>query len=292
MSAERISIKGLTTANLVILGLLAITLSIVIGIFFRDAAFESQTNTVSRIVEVAGSEVIKQLDALAVDLGTSTQRPNDFRKALQTIDSQEGRQELVLALNDQFHQRFVTSGQLSLIKLRVYDNDLKFLIESSEGAANVPSQMPAALYDQAKNRSGAERFKSLGVLWAGEHHGYYSVLVPIGGLKLLGYLEVITSPAFNLKHVGEMLKTPTKVTNIDGKISFQDESWQSSSDGVTLPISHTFRAENGDAIVTVEVLENVAAFTSKFRGLLLFSGLTFAGLIGAGLLFSLWMMSG
>ena len=91
MFVEKISIKGLTTSILLILGLSAIALSIVVGLFFRDAAFESQTNTVSRIIEVAGNEVIKQLDALAVDLGTSTQRPNEFRKAFKSIEDAESR---------------------------------------------------------------------------------------------------------------------------------------------------------------------------------------------------------
>ncbi|WP_455212648.1 methyl-accepting chemotaxis protein [Kaarinaea lacus] len=292
MLVEKISIKGLTTTILAILGLSAISLSIVVGIFFRDAAFESQTNTVSRIIEVAGLEVIKGLDSLAVDLGTTTQRPKEFRKAVKNISDPASKQFLVTSLNDQFHQRFVTSGKLQLVKLRVYDKELNLLASSSEGASNLPNQLPAELYELAKNRSGADRLKSLGALWATEQRGYYSSLVPVGGLSVIGYLEIVSSPAFNLREVGGMLKAPITVTHINGDTDFQDESWQSSLDSSTLPVSYTFNAANGKPIVKVEVLENVEEFTGKFRSLLWFSSATFAGLIGAGLLFSLWMMGG
>jgi len=292
MLVEKISIKGLTTTILAILGLSAIALSIVVGLFFRDAAFESQTKTVSRIIEVAGQEVIKSLDTLAVDLGTTTQRPKEFRKAVKNIDDAESKQLVINTLNDQFHQRFVTSGKLQLEKLRVYDKELSLLASSSEGADGLPEQLPQVLYEQAKDRTGADRLKSLGALWATGQRGYYSVLVPVGGLSVIGYMEVVTSPAFSMRDVGSMLKAPITVTHINGETDFQDESWQSSLDGTMLPVSFTFNATSGDPIVKVEVLENVAEFTGKFRNLLWFSGATFAGLIGAGLLFSLWMMSG
>lgn len=292
MLVEKISIKALTTAILTILGLSAIVLSIVVGNFFRDAALESQTNTVSRIIEVAGFEVVKQLDNLAVDLGTTTQRPSEFRKAVKNINDPESKQAIVDSLNDQFHQRFVTSGKLQLVKLRLYDKEFKLLATSSEGAANLPNQLPEVLYEQAKDRTGADRLKSIGALWATEQRGYHSVIVPVGGLSVIGYLEVVTSPAFNLREVGAMLKAPITVTHINGDTDFQDESWQSSMDGTMLPVSYTINAANGEPIVKVEALENITEFTDKFRSLLLFGSATFAVLIGAGLLFSLWMMGG
>ena len=292
MAVEKISIKGLTTTILAVLGLSAIALSIAVGIFFRDAAFESQTNTVSRVIEVAGSEVVKQLDNLAVELGTTTQRPKEFRKAFKNISDPESKQLVVTALNDQFHQRFVTSGKLQLVKLRVYDKDFNLLGASSEGVSGLPKQLTEVLYEQAKGRTGADRLKSLGALWATEQHGYYSVIVPVGGLSVIGYLEVVTSPAFNLRQVGGMLNAPITVRHANGDVDFQDDSWQSSLNGSMLPVSYTFNAANGDAIVKVEVLENVEEFTHKFRSLLWFSTATFAVLIGTGLLFSLWMMGG
>ncbi|MCG6969626.1 MAG: methyl-accepting chemotaxis protein [Gammaproteobacteria bacterium] len=292
MFVEKISIKGLTTAILAILGLSAIALSIVVGNFFREAAFESQTNTVSRIIEVAGLEVIKQLESRAVDLGTTTQRPKEFRKAVKSIENPESKELIVKTLNDQFHQRFVTSNKLQLMKLRVYDKDFNFLAASSEGVSNLPGTLTGVLYEQARVRTGADRLKSLGALWSNEQRGYYSVIVPIGGLSVIGYLEVVASPAFNLREVGAMLKAPITVTHINGDTDFQDESWQSSLDGTMLPVSFTFNAANDDPIVKVEVLENVEEFTGKFRSLLWFSSITFAGLIGMGLLFSLWMMRG
>jgi methyl-accepting chemotaxis protein len=178
------------------------------------------------------------------------------------------------------------------MKLRVYDKDFNFLAASSEGVSNLPGTLTGVLYEQARVRTGADRLKSLGALWSNEQRGYYSVIVPIGGLSVIGYLEVVASPAFNLREVGAMLKAPITVTHINGDTDFQDESWQSSLDGTMLPVSFTFNAANDDPIVKVEVLENVEEFTGKFRSLLWFSSITFAGLIGMGLLFSLWMMRG
>ena len=77
MSFNRLSIKSLTNSTLLILGIAAIILSIVTGSLFRQAAFDSQTNTLSRIIEVAAHESILQLEQIATDLGASTQKPKD-----------------------------------------------------------------------------------------------------------------------------------------------------------------------------------------------------------------------
>lgn len=287
---EKISIKELTTTILAVLGLSAIGLSIMVGILFRDAAFESQSHTMARIIEVAGQEVINRLDTLAVELGATTQRPKDFRKAVKNITDPTSKEFLVNSLNDQFSQRIVAIGKLQLVKLRLYDKAFNLISSSSEGASNLPRQLPDALYEQAKGRTGADRLKSLGALWATTQRGYYSVLVPVGGLRVIGYLEVVVSPAFSMREVGDMLKAPITVTHINGDTDFQDESWQSSQDGSMLSVSHTFNAANGNPVVKVEVLENVEEFTAKFHSLLWFSSATIAGLMAAGLLFSLWMM--
>ncbi len=290
MFIQRISIKGLTTSSLLAVGVFSILLSVFTGNLFRNEALESQKGTISRIIDVAGQEVIRSLHDLSVDLGASTEKPDEFRAAFKAIDEAENRKTIVEALDDQFSQRFVTAGQLDLKRLRLFDLDFKLVAESRKGLDNLPPTLPAVILDQAQIRKGADRLKAVGGLWHSEKVGLHSTLVPVGGLFIKGYLEVVTDPAFNLRKVAEMIKSPITVYQADGKQVFQSEKWQELQSSSTLPVQFTFTNDKGEAIVKLEIIENIQNFLDHFSQLQWLNAAFFVGLVGVILLGSLWIM--
>jgi len=265
MSFERLSIKALTNSTLVLLGISAIILSVVTGNLFRQAAFDSQTNTLQRIVEVAAHEVINQLHDTAIDLGTSTGKPKAFRKAVKKFSADPSNKTTIEQhLNDQFHQRFVTAGKLSLIKLRVFDAQFKLLAESSEGGHRLPTQLTANLLGQAKPRQGADRFKAIGALWSSGKQGLYSVLVPVGGLRLTGYLEVVLDPAFNLRQISSMLGNPLQIRDLGGNDLHVSDEWKDKRSDTSLEVKYTLTDTTDKPVLTIAALEDVSDFIDRF----------------------------
>lgn len=292
MSLERLSIKALTNSILIILGVSAVILSVVTGNLFRQAAFDSQSNTLTRIVEVAAHEVISQLQLTAIDLGTSSGKSKPFRRAVKKFNADPANKTTIEQhLNEQFHQRFVTAGKLALVKLRVFDTQFKLLSESSEGNHRLPSQLTPNLYDLAKSRQGADRFKALGALWSSDKQGFYSVLVPVGGLRLTGYLEVVMDPAFNLKQISAMLGNPLRITSLGDKQLHISDDWTDQHGDSSLEVNYTLPDSAGDPVLTITALEDVTDFTERFTSTQWLNIISFVVLVALMLLASFVLMN-
>ena len=283
---SRISIKSLTVANLAVLGVVAIVLFVVGAKIFQASALKSQAGSLSRIIEVAGDEVLEKLQSLAIELGTSAQRPAGFRSSVTRINDGDHKTAVVEALDEQFRQNLVTTEKLELSKLRLYDLEFNFIAESSQGAGDLPVNLTRVIYDKAKDRQRADRLKALDGLWIANNKSYYSVLVPVGGLRLQGYLEVVTKPDFNLKVLANMLDAPLAITEPDGSSSFKTKDWGEES-ALTLPVAFTFKTDDGDDAIRIEMKENIETLINEFKSVQWFGIVIFVVLIGIGIFISL-----
>ncbi len=292
MSFNKFSIKALTNTTLLVLGISAIILSIITGSLFRQAAFDSQTDTLSRIISVAAQEVVTQLRQTATDLGAVTQKPKTFRKAVKNFDdSPENKDIIITNLNDQFAQRFVTSKKLALFKLRAYDMHFRFLAESSKGVTGLPKTLPDELLKSARGRTGAERFKATSSLWKNNNQGIYSVLVPIGGLRLVGYLEVVLDPAFNLRHIHNILGSPLQIRDLTNKKLYASDDWLDEHDDTLLEIHYTLTSASSEPILTISIEEDLTQFLNTFNTTQSLNIIAFILLVTLLLVGSYWTMN-
>ncbi len=284
---KTLSIQSLVSTIVIIFGVSAIIMAIVAGGIFRDDALQSQKETLGRIVKVAVDEVLKKVDDRAVDLGTSTQGESEFRSAIADLSTEENRELVASHLNDQFHQRMVTAGLVELQKLRVYSLDFKLLMESSEGVTGLGEKLPDFLYSQAKDREGADRIKSLGGIWkSNDSTSHYSVLVPIGGLRLIAYLEVVVNPAFNLREVEHTINAPIRLSNVNQEIIFESESWKDRDAKVSLPVPFVLISDEGDDAIIVTMLEDVEALYKSIDHTQWLNIIAFIAMMGGGALFA------
>ncbi len=271
---------------LVVLGTAAVGLSWFSGRLILDGALESQTQTLSRIIGVAGEETLRQVHKQAGDLGSSTQQNSTLRAGFKAGDRGAMRD----VLDEQWHQRYVTLGILKLIRLRVYDLDLNLVAESREGASGLPRELPHFLYAQASDRSGADRLKLIGGLWLSPLGPAYSVLVPLGGLRPIGYVEVVADPVHNLRAVEEMIEAPLAIAHPDGKVRYRSEGWAERSGGDSLPVAHVFDGADGRPAVRLGAQEDVSELFARNRRTQLTSVAAFAAIIALGVAFALWTL--
>ncbi len=224
---NKISIKLFVGSILGLLGLVSILLTIVSTIQFRDAALKAQSQTLTRVVEVAVDEELRVMHKMAMDMLDGVTRTSEFRKSFKSYtkdQSVEAKDELIRYLNGQFHQRYITSGLLVARQLRLYDKKLSFLVQSQEGQTGLTEKLPDFLYQLAVARKGAERLKTIGGAWGSNNGPAYSVLAPVGGLRLLGYIEIVLEPAHNLKNIEEMLKAPLLISKNEA-VLYKSKDW-------------------------------------------------------------------
>ena len=289
---HKVSIKALTIINLATIGVAAVILSIIVGNMFTNAAIEEETRVLKRIVKVATGEVVKELSKQGQDLGIAAGRGKDFRNAVRNIDEPENKELVLETLNDQFNQRYVTLGLIKLNKLRLFDKKLNYVTESSEGVSGLPRKLPEFLKSEAEGRKGGDRFKVLSGLWGTEQGSMYSVLVPVGGLRLIGYMEVVLDPSYNMKAVETILQTPIKVKDIaTSKEVYTSESWPAEITNEILDLHYHVASNDGVDIIAIQAAENVSEFHANFLKTEIFNVGAFIGIIAIGIIFALTAFS-
>ena len=130
-------------------------------------------------------------------------------------------------LDSQFHQYFETANVIKLEKLRAFDTSFSFVAESSEGSSDLAGRKSICptLIKQARSRQGAERLQIVSDLCPVADRLYHAVIVPIGGLRPIGYLQIITDPIHNLSAIEMTLGMPVKIALASGQVLYKSREW-------------------------------------------------------------------
>lgn len=288
MRIEQISIKTLTVSILLLLAILASFLSIIAGAYFRESALAAQAKSLSRIIEIASDETIQHIRREATSFGSAFQSREAVRNALGSFQETGHLQQLIAQMDDSFQKGFAGMGAIDLVKLRVYDLDFKLLCESREGIGGLTPQLPPFLQARALNRKGVERLKSLDGLWISPTGPLYSLLIPLGGIRMVGYLEVVVNPNFNLARVAALTKMPLKIYSQDGKLVYQSDQWEKSDRDMQLPVEYLLKAENGKPAYRLVGLEDVAQFSNDIRKTQTNITIAFLAMTFLALILALW----
>ena len=86
-------------------GIVAIVLSLFAGSYFRKAALDAQMNSLSRVIEVASQEMLKEVQGYTFDLGMKLGHSKQL--ALEQAGKSGGHDTLVALLDDPFINGFV-----------------------------------------------------------------------------------------------------------------------------------------------------------------------------------------
>ena len=211
MRIESLSIKSVTIAIFVMIGVVAIVLSMLAGAYFRESALDAQINSLSRVLEVAAQEMQQRVRARSFDLGMklahSQKLVNAFKEAMQAGQDDA----LVALLDDPFVSGFVGFSEINLVKLRTYTPDLQLIGESSVGVEEMQPALPEYLAGIISNRDRDDRLKGVDALWLSSVGPLHSSVIPLGGLRPVGYLEVVVDPVFNLKDIAAITQTPVSI---------------------------------------------------------------------------------
>ena len=287
---NKLSIKSLTIVNLVAIGLAAIILSTITGENYKQAAQEDEDRILSRITEVASNEVINTIYEQAKELGAAAENNRPFRKAIKKINLPENKELVVQTLDDQYNQRLVSTGVIFLEKLRLYNKEFKLIAQSSKGKSNLSNKLPDHLFKKVKDRQGASRLKAESTLWNSPNGIVSSTIVPVGGLRLRGYLEVVLSPTQPLASLEQSLNVPIRLKDTKEQVKFVSKSWNDETKNM-LTVDYELKTDDGKTGLIIQVLEDTTEFNAKFSQTSLLSLAFFAALVAVSIAISLFVFS-
>ena len=82
------------------IGVIAIILSLLAGSYFRQAALGAQIDSLSRVIEVASQEMLKEVSRHTFDLGMKLGHSKELIQAVKSLDNTAGHNQLVELLDD------------------------------------------------------------------------------------------------------------------------------------------------------------------------------------------------
>lgn len=258
-----LSLRTIASLVVLVMGTLAIVLALYTGEQFHDAAIQNQRSAYVEILGLRIGDKLNSLEKVAAELGQAAQNDVDFRKALATTD----KGNVTRYLRNQFHQYFVTAGALDLYSLIAYDNSMNligFAVNDNSSAKSDPvvGGPCARLISLAKKRSGATRYKRMAMMCKIKHHPSYHVLIPIGGLRIIGYLDIVTNPVHSMSTIGGDLGLSLSVNTDDGNTVYRSPNWPKVTDDAWHLVAsyHQLMPDSKDVAYTVSVLRDIRRY--------------------------------
>jgi|GEM_PF-2644809 len=290
---QRISIKAIILTIIIAGGVTVMAISLFTTGMFRTASLEFQGQSVARLLGTTIDAEMLNLQKPSAELGGYVLKGKETKilvKEVAKSGDAAARQELAKKLSDLFNTKFVNTGILDLKSIRLYDKNLNPMVQSERGPADFPSKLPEELRKMAAGRKGAERMKRLGALWSWNNQPYYSTLVPLGGLRLIGFTEVVTSPVFQLKSLSNTVGLPVLLNDTADKELLKDGDWEQANQENRSIVEYTARSNLGQPSFVVEALEDFTDLNAGIKDIQTKILAIFAALIFLGILGSLWIL--
>jgi len=246
---------------------------------YENLAYEQEKRTIDRILHIKIEEKVKELNQLSRDMADFINQEEGFRQAVK----QKNQSVLTEILNDQFAQYYVTTNQLSVVKIAVFDQAFQALAWSEKGINIDSTPICSSLINQTQQRPKSHRLRTIYGLCSHEGHAYFALIAPAGGLRFSGYILILIDPVTSMSHMSEELGAPIKIVQANGEISFQSSSWpdQQSLDQYVVikhnhPLNHRFNNHSlhgdeelqdvvGNALVLARVAINRADFENALN---------------------------
>jgi len=288
MKIESLSLKSSTIAIFIMIGIAATILSLFAGAYFKQAALEAQMKSLSRVIEVASQELLKEIGVHTSDLGMKLAHSSELISAVKHSRKTGNTDQLIELLDDPFINGFAGFSDINLKKIRVYNLELELIGESNAGLDSLGDKIDDHIANTLAEREGVERLKVIDALWMSPEGPLFSTLVPLGGLHAIGYLELIVNPVFNLPDIEHITNTPVRVYSMHGEqIS---KGGRDIPEGF-LPVERTLHASNGTPAFKIVGYENIDEMNREMEKTQIVTTGSFLLLELLILLFALWLFN-
>lgn len=296
MGIEKLSIKQLTIGVIGLFGALSIVISFFASSFFLRSALEFQYHSFARVIEIASQESMQQLRDSLHKVGSGLASNQELVRQMALL-KQQGNSNLTAPkeamgaiLEDILGSGFVGVAEINLLAIRLYSTELQPITMRQINGQKLPDQLPSILYLKASQRNSIERLKSLYEFWQHNQSPYYSVMVPVGGLGIKGYMELVVDPVFNLYRVADILHMPVKIISTKG-----DELYQSGVTATILqhmhPVAYELESSLYEPVLTIVAYTQADTLKQELIGAQAYTSIIFLALTLLSLLLALFIFS-
>ncbi|NIY77823.1 HAMP domain-containing protein [Thalassospira sp. HF15] len=188
------------------------------GDTYRNFAIETLNNSVSGTVNFfVGSRIATDYADKITPIANEWSRLGSLVKSYQENDQTRMQAELNILSN----AREVVQGDVNLVDAIAYDQEFNQLATSEANLGASVTDDPDVKTFLA-NREKAEARKPASFMWATpDGRPVFSLILPVGGFRAVGFLEVITDPLPQLEGIGKVLGGNFQILDNSGTVLFE-----------------------------------------------------------------------
>lgn len=271
----RIPVEKVSTRLLVIISLLLLFAATLTAIYnsekdHEQAIIKREEDFLRSIIDVAATQIYDQLKEDTTTIGSQLVAQSEFKQtfkeALIRLDG--GIESLEEVLNEPFINGYINAATVTLEALRIYDQEWKLLAQGrTKSEVNIDdyplSEEPTPIVREAAKRTGRERLRMFAGKWLSQHDPFYSIIIPIGGLRVQGYLEIIVNPSLSLQKLGQLIGHEIDTINLVSGESILPEHLKPNQLETFHVVTHDLLSLHGKPMYTVRIFVDNAEFMAN-----------------------------
>ena len=231
---------------------------------YEEFIYKIEHSSIKDLIELKATDLNRELVDISTELGIVLQKDKGLRKAIKKKDIAA----IVPFLNDHFHQYFVTAGVISLQKIYLLDTQYQHLAQSSDGMKNISLKQPICnnTIADAKNRTGINHLKAISSMCRKDQTSLLSVIVPVGTLKPIAYLQIVTDPSYNAHQISSNLHMPIQVKRKNTSLIKETDDWPiNEKKSNFIFVDYPIIGKTGDVIYRLTAAKDITAFREAFQ---------------------------
>lgn len=251
--------------SILFLGALALALVLAADSIYRERSHAQQREALLRIIDLAAHKRIGDLKQHLLELGNRLQGQANLRRAFGDRDLPR----LGDLLDQEFHRYFVSAGVLQLEQLFVHDLELQTVAQSSEGKPGVRplAEVCPATRAALLKRAGALKVKPFYAICEDGGHSRLVALIVLGGLRPMGYLELVADLGYDFARLSDDLGMPVRVLHPNGELAGVSPDWPASAADTDrfLLAEYDYVGEEAVAGIRIQAVEDLSRFNARLR---------------------------
>jgi methyl-accepting chemotaxis protein len=245
---------------------------------FRFNAQKAQDIADVGVTQMAWRDHVAQI----VDIARQAAQGEASRSALSARDASAAQ----AALNNEFGREAISGGRVRVLAFSLHDPQMADIgFARRDGIAVLPEELRNAV----ARREGTERLKVLWRVWMEGDLPRISAFVPVGGLRLAGYVGVHADPLHSLAILDERIGMSIRITTADGTRTLLTPSNYRIPEGARTHAARLWVHDpDGRAIAALEAVQDITGLAGDLESVAAVSfgiflavggGLTLGGLV-------------
>lgn len=288
--ATKISVRLFNLMTLIVFVVISMSIIFYSNYTMHQGALKVRYSNIERMIEIVTIEQIRQLHFMTQSLAQELGQRGELKQAYKSYLKTKSTSLLEQHLSDPLINGYNLAASLELLWLRSYDLNYQIIAQSSQTSSTQLQSLPENILTLLQQRKGAKKMQTYGVLWQDDmSNPYYSIVLPIGGLRPQGYLEVIINPLFNLPNIENMLQMPISLGRQDGLIRYKSK--QTLGKEHFMPINYWLKGIDDNKIIEITAYANIDQLEAQSSKSNIQSVLSLLILTGFFLIVAIWLLN-